>query len=153
TWYWTAQEGLSERALSDNAKYVEWSADPNVDLTAVPGGVIDKTFAAAEVKKICAEHDVEFLAFDPAGISDFIGACEQIGFPVWKYEGPKEPEGVGLKLVSHGQGKRVSFEDRALCMPRAIERLEDRILEKSITIDSSPVTYMCAGNALVDSDG
>jgi phage terminase large subunit-like protein len=153
TWYWTTKQGLAERSLSDNAKYVEWSEDPEVDLTAVPGAVIDKTFVAAEVKELCSEHDVEFLAFDPAGMADFIGACEQIGFPVWKYEGPDKPEGQGLKLVAHGQGKRVSFEDRALCMPRAIERLEDRILERSITIDSSPVTYMCAGNALVDADG
>jgi phage terminase large subunit-like protein len=153
TWYWTTQEGLAQRALADNAKYVEWAEDPAVDLTAVTGAVIDKTFVAAEVQRLCAEHDVQFLAFDPAGIADFIGACEQIGFPVWKYEGPDKPEGQGLKLVAHGQGKRVVFEDRALCMPRAIERLEDRILEQSITIDSSPVTYMCAGNALVDADG
>ncbi|AWM24963.1 terminase large subunit [Sinorhizobium fredii] len=153
TWYWTTKDGLAERALSDNAKYVEWSQDPLVDLTAVPGAVIDKTFVAAEVKKLCSEQNIEFLAFDPAGMADFIAACEQIGFPVWKYEGPDKPEGQGLKLVAHGQGKRVAFEDRALCMPRAIERLEDRILERSITIDSSPVTYMCAGNALVDADG
>ncbi|MDW9792128.1 terminase [Sinorhizobium meliloti] len=153
TWYWTTKDGLAERALSDNAKYVEWSQDPLVDLSAVPGAVIDKTFVAAEVKKLCSEQNIEFLAFDPAGMADFIAACEQIGFSVWKYEGPDKPEGQGLKLVAHGQGKRVAFEDRALCMPRAIERLEDRILERSITIDASPVTYMCAGNALVDADG
>ncbi len=35
TWYWTTKDGLAERALSDNAKYVEWSQDPLVDLTAV----------------------------------------------------------------------------------------------------------------------
>lgn len=153
TWYWTTQSGLKERALADNAKYVEWAADPNVDLTAVPGAVIDKTFVAMEVKKLCAEHDVQFLAFDPAGMADFIAACEQIGFPVWRYEGPDDPEGVGLKLVAHGQGKRIVFEDRALCMPRSVEKLEDRILAGTIDIDSSPVTYMCAGNALLDADG
>ncbi|MEO4000322.1 terminase TerL endonuclease subunit [Mesorhizobium sp. CAU 1732] len=153
TWYWTTKEGLAERALADNAKYVEWSDSPDVDLTAVHGAVIDKTFVAAEVKKLCAEHDVQFLSFDPAGIADFIAACEAIGFAVWRYKGPDEPEGTGLRLVAHGQGKRVSFEDRALCMPRSVERLEDRILEKSVTIDASPLTYMCAGNALLDSDG
>lgn len=153
TWYWTTQEGLKERALADNAKYVEWAADPNVDFTAVPGAVIDKTFIAVEVKKFCAEHKVEFLAFDPAGIADFIAACEEIGFPVWRYKGPKEPKGRGLKLVSHGQGKRVVFEEKQLTMPRSIEKLEDRILAGTIDIDNSPVTYMCAGNAMVDSDG
>lgn len=153
TWYWTTKAGLKERALADNAKYVEWSEDPAVDFTAVPGAVIDKTFVAMEVQKLCAEHQVQFLAFDAAGMSDFIGACEQIGFPVWKFEGADKPEGVGLKLVAHGQGKRIVFEDRALCMPRSVEKLEDRILARTIDIDNSPVTYMCAGNAFLDADG
>lgn len=153
TWYWTTKEGLKERALADNAKYVEWDADPKIDFTAVAGAVIDKTFVAAQVKQICAEHDVQFLAFDSAGMADFIAACEAIGFPVWKYEGPDKPEGTGLKLVAHGQGRRVVFEDRALCMPRSVEKLEDRILAGTIDIDNSPVTYMCAGNAILDTDG
>lgn len=153
TWYWTTQSGLKERALADNAKYVEWDADPAIDFTAVPGAVIDKTFVAARVKELVAEHDVQFLAFDPAGMADFIAACEDIGFPVWRFKGPDEPEGRGLKLIAHGQGKRIVFEDRALCMPRSVEKLEDRILARTITIDNSPVTYMCAGNAFLDSDG
>ncbi|MFX7629024.1 terminase TerL endonuclease subunit, partial [Acinetobacter baumannii] len=53
----------------------------------------------------------------------------------------------------HAQGTRVVFEDRQLCMPRSVERLEDSILDKTITVDSSPVTYMCAGNAQLISDG
>lgn len=154
TWYWTTKEKLADRARSDNAPYEEWVADPAVDFEAVPGAVIDKTFVAAKIKEILSQNeDVEFLAFDPAGIGDFIAACEQIGFPVWKYEGPDEPEGQGLKLVSHAQGTRIIFEDKQLCMPRSVERLEDRILEKAITIDASPVTYWCAGNALLIADG
>ena len=153
TWYWTTQSGLKDRALADNAKYVEWAADPAIGFTAVPGAVIDKTFVAMQVKQLCAEHDVQFLAFDSAGMADFIAACEAIGFPVWKYEGPDKPQGSGLKLIAHGQGKRIVFEDRALCMPRSVEKLEDRILAGTIEIDNSPVTYMCAGNAFLDADG
>jgi phage terminase large subunit-like protein len=153
TWYWTVQDGLAFRAKRDGAKYVEWAADPAVDFTPVPGKTIDKTFAAMEVAKICAEHEVQFLAYDVAGIADFIAACEQIGLAVWLYEGPDKPEGQGLKLVRHGQGKRRMFEERQLTMPTSIEWLEDRVLNDTITIDDSPVTYMCAGNAIIDSDG
>jgi phage terminase large subunit-like protein len=35
----------------------------------------------------------------------------------------------------------------------SIERLEDRVLKKTITIDNSPVTYMCAANAALIEDG
>lgn len=153
TWYWTTQEGLADRAKADQQPYEEWAADPKVSFTATPGAVIDKTFVAAKVKEICAQHDVQFLAFDVAGMTDFIAACEQIGFDVWKFEGPDKPKGRGLALVPHAQGKRRAFEDKQLTMPTSIERLEDRILNKTITIDASPVTYSCAANAQVDADG
>jgi phage terminase large subunit-like protein len=151
TWYWTTKDGLEDRSKRDNAPYDQWVAKGLIE--AVPGAVIDKTFVAAEVKKLCGEHDVQFLAFDSAGMADFLAACEQIGFEVWTFEGEDKPAGTGLKLVRHNQGKRRVFEDRQLTMPTSIERLEDAILEKRITIDNSPVTYACAANAMVDSDG
>jgi phage terminase large subunit-like protein len=120
TWYWTVQDGLSDRARRDLAKYVEWADDPDIDFTAVSGATIDKTFAAAEVARLVAEHDVQFLAFDVAGMADFITACETSGFPVWKFEGPNKPEGYGLKLVPHNQGKRrVSKRSSSRCQPRS----------------------------------
>jgi len=154
TWYWTTQQGLADRSRADQTPYDQWAEKTaETCLTAVPGAVIDKTFVAAEVKRICQEHEVEFLAFDPAGMADFMAACEEIGFEVWKFEHPDKPEGIGLKLVNHAQGPRVRFEDRQLTMPRSIEKLEDRILQKTITIDASPVTYSCAANAMTIADG
>lgn len=152
TWYWTTAEGLADRALADNAPYELWREQGH--LTAINAPVIDKTFVAAQVKAIVSDHDVEFLAFDVAGIDDFIKACDEIGFPVWRWKGPDDPEGEGngLKLVSHAQGTRIVFEEKQLCMPRSIERLEDAILAGTITIEESPVTYSCAANALVVSD-
>lgn len=153
TWYWTTKDGLADRARSDNAPYERWAADETVNLTAVPGSVIDKTFVAAKVAELTAVYDVQFLAFDVAGLADFIGACEEIGFPVWKFEGKDKAEGKGLKLVPHAQGKKRMFEERQLTMPTSIERFEDKILSGGITVESCPVTYMCAGNTLVDHDG
>lgn len=153
TWYWTTKDGLAERSRSDNAPYDRWAADETVNLTAVPGSVIDKTFVAAKVAELVSEFDVQFLAFDVAGLSDFIGACEEIGFPVWKFEGKDKQEGKGLKLVPHAQGKKRMFEERQLTMPTSIERFEDKILSGGITIEACPVTYMCAGNSLIDHDG
>jgi len=151
TWYWTTRVGLADRARADMAPYDQW-VDKKF-ITAIDSAVIDKTFVAQQVAELVDEHDVQFLAFDPAGMADFTAACEDIGLPVWRWRGPDEPEGDGLKLVAHAQGKRVMFEDRQLCMPRSIERLEDRILAKTITIEASPVTYSCAANAHVTADG
>lgn len=151
TWYWTTRNGLTERERNDHAPYAEWEAAGH--LRVVEGATIDKTYVAEQVAELVATHDVQFLAFDPAGMADFVSACDQAGLQVWRWKGPKEPEGEGLKLVAHAQGTRVVFEDRQLCMPRSVERLEDAILEKRITIDDSPITYWCAGNALLIADG
>lgn len=151
TWYWTTKEGLEDREKADNAPYGEWVAEGY--LTALPGAVIDMTFIAVQVRDLCAEHDVAFLAFDPAFMLSFEEACEEIGFPVWRYEGSGKPDGKGLKLVAHAQGTRVMFEDKQLCMPKSITKFEDAILAETIVIDASPVTYSCAANAAIIEDG
>ncbi len=150
TWYWTAKDGVEDRAKEDGAPYPEWIEAGH--LSAVGGATIDYTFVAEQVKAICARHDVVELVFDPAKMADFETACETIGFAAWRFKSADEPAGRGLKMVSHAQGKRVMFEDRQYCMPRSIQRFEDRILNGTIVIDNSPVTYSCAANAALDDD-
>ena len=150
TWYWTTKDGLADRSKSDNAPYDFWVTEGHLE--AVPGAVIDKGFVAAKVAELVAEHDVVELVFDPAGMADFEHACGEIGLAVWRYEGPTEPEGYGLKLVRHAQGTRVLFEDKQHCMPRSVERLEDAILNGRVLIDASPVTSSCAANAVLITD-
>lgn len=151
TWYWTTRDGLVDRAKADQAPYEDWVAAEL--LTAVPGATIDYTFVAERVKQLCSDHAVEELVFDTAKIADFETACDQIGFPAWRYHGPDKPAGEGLRMVAHAQGLQVKFEDKQYSMPRSIERLEDRILLKTIVIDNSPVTYSCAANAALIEDG
>ncbi|TPM59142.1 terminase [Mesorhizobium sp. B2-2-4] len=150
TWYFTVKKGIEDRARDDNAPYPEWVAAGLMEAT--PGATISYEFVAAKIQAICKVHNVKYLAFDPAKIDDFIDACERIDFEVWKYEGPDDPTGTGLMLVRHGQGTRIVFQERALCMPKSIERLEDAILNGDIVIDASPVTTMCAANAAIVAD-
>lgn len=150
TWYFTTKAGIHDRARDDNAPYPDWADKGFIE--AVPGATIDYEFVGAKVKALEEKHDVQFLAFDAAKIGDFIDACGRINFGVWKFEGPDEPAGEGLKLVGHGQGTRIVFVERALCMPKSIERLEDAILDGTITIDANPVTTMCASNAAIVAD-
>ncbi len=153
TWYWTIKHKLADRAIADHATYVEWAEDEDVTLTAIESETVDKTFVAAKIAELVDKFNPEYMAFDVAGMSDFMAACERNGFPVWKYEGSDKPAGKGFKLVPHAQGPLRKFEGKQLVMPASIEKLEDRILQKTITIDSSPVTYFCAGNAFINNDG
>ena len=150
TWYFTAKTGIHERARDHNVPYPQWVIEGHLE--EVTGATIDYAFVAMKVKKLLARHKIEFLVFDPAKMDDFLDACAEIDLPVWKFEGPEEPRGEGLMLVRHAQGTRVVFTERALAMPKSIERLEDSILKKVLTIDQNPVTTMCASNAQVIAD-
>lgn len=151
TWYWTAREGLEDRAEADKAPYLDWVEDKY--LVATPGPTIDYTYVAVQVAQLAAEHEVEALVVDAAFLTAFTDACDEVGLQWWLWEGPGKPEGTGLKIVRHAQGTRIMFEERQLCMPHSITRTEDRILDVKIVIDESPVTYSCAANAVLDADG
>lgn len=151
TWYWTAKEGLEERADADKAPYLDWVEDNY--LTATPGPTIDLTYVAARVAEHVADHETEALFVDSAFLTAFTDACDEVGLQHWIYEGPGKPEGRGLKIIRHAQGQRINFEERQLCMPHSITRTEDRILEARVMIDASPVTYSCAANAVIEADG
>lgn len=150
TWYWTRETNIADRSTADQIPYRELEAEGLITICQTP--TIDFEFVAAEIQRICAEHDVVQLVFDPAKIADFISACGKIGFDVWRYAGPDEPEGVGLKLVAHAQGPRVLFEGKQLCMPVSIRHFEDHILKGTIRVDRSRLTDICASNAVVQAD-
>ena len=150
TWYYTTTVGLKDRARDDNAPYDVWAEMGLME--AVPGAIIDYTFAAHRAQMLCARHDVKMMAFDSAKILDFEKACEEIDFEVWTYEGEDEIPGEGLMMVRHSQGTRVVFQERALSMPRSVEKLEDHVLGENIVIQRNLVTTMCANNAVVIGD-
>jgi phage terminase large subunit-like protein len=150
TWYWTRETNISDRSTADQIPYREIEAAGQITITQTP--TIDFEFVALQVQNLCARHDVAQLVFDVTKIDDFIKACGKIGFDVWRYLGPDEPAGVGLKLVAHAQGPRVLFEGKQLCMPVSIRHFEDHILKGTIEIDRSRLTSICASNAVVVSD-
>ena len=150
TWYYTAQEGLHERSQLDNMPYERWVEEGY--LIAVPGSTIEKTWVAQKVKEIIAEHNVAGLSFDPAGILSFLKACHEVDLQHYRWEGEDTKKRRGVMIVSHAQGTRIVFTEKQLCMPRSIEELEDRVLKREITIDSSPITYSCASNAAIVTD-
>lgn len=150
TWYWSCENEIAEKSTRDQIPYRELEAAGEIEITKTR--TIDYTFVASRVKKLCARHEVIQLVVDSAYIQDFMRACDDIAFPVWMYEGPDEPEGKGLKIVRHAQGKRVVFEDKMLCMPISIRHLEDHILKGTLTIDNARLTTICASNSVLDTD-
>ncbi len=147
--YWKPEDGLSQKAVEDNAPYIDWATQGLLKTT--PGKSIEYDFVAAEVQRFCAEHKVEAMAFDPAHIDQFRQACDRIGFSTWIWK-PEEPAGDGLKMVIHSQGRAGMYSKKALWMPRSLGQFEDAILNKDIVIQEHQITKWCAGNAAVKPD-
>ncbi|KAB0538517.1 terminase [Pseudochrobactrum saccharolyticum] len=151
SWYWTTRTGLEAREASDRIPYSAYERDGYV--TICESETIDYTFVAQQVANLVASQNVDSLTVDPAYVTSFISACEEINLPVWRYMGPDKPVGSGLKIVTHAQGLKVAFEDRQLCMPHSISRFTDKILKQEVIIDANKMTDVCASNAVLRSDG
>lgn len=151
TWYWTTRGGLARREAQDGIPYTAFEADKYV--TILDSETIDYTFVAQQVATLRAEFSVDSLTVDPAYISEFIKASAEVGLPVWRYMGPKEPAGSGLKIVTHAQGTKIAFEDRQLCMPHSISRMTDKILKGEVLIEENKLTDVCASNVVLLADG
>lgn len=150
-WYWTTSQGIDRRTAEDRTPYRSYAEQSF--LTILDTETIDYTFVAQLVAETCAKYDVDSLTVDPAMISQFIAACDVIGFQVWRYRGPSEPAGTGLKIVTHNQGTRIAFEDRQFCMPHSISRLTDKVLSGDILIEENKLTDICASNTILVMDG
>lgn len=147
--YWKPEEGLALRAVEDNAKYPEWAAEGLLHTT--PGKSINYDFVALAIQELCAEHEVQSMAFDPAHITEFRKACDRVGFDTWIWE-PGATSGRGLKMIVHSQGRGGMYSKKMLWMPRSMGQFEDLILTEQITIDDNQITKWCAGNAAVSAD-
>ena len=150
TWYYTREYEIDDRETSDHVNYREIALAGQ--LTITPTATIDYGYVATQVQTLCARYEVVQLVVDSAFIEDFIRGCDDIGFDVWIFEGPDEPEGTGLKIVRHAQGGKVVFEDKRLCMPVSIRHLEDHVLNEKLVIERNRLTTICASNTIVNSD-
>lgn len=157
TWYWTREFEIEERTTLDHIPYRELEAAGEIHVRA--GRVIDYSFVAKQIADVCGRHDVVQMAVDSAHMEKLLEAMQNQGFAYWIYEGPNEPEGVGLKIIRHKQGKQVSFDvsekevqSKFLYMPTSITQLEDHMLSGTVVIDDSRLTTICASNAVVDQD-
>jgi len=149
--YWKPAEKLKEKAEEDHAQYVEWAAAIPPLLNLVPGRSIEYEFIAVLIQRIRAQRNVAAMVVDPAFLTDFRKACDNVGLDTWVWE-PEGEIGSGLKIIIHGQGRLGMQSKKALWMPRSLQKFEDRILQRRIIIDESPITKWCSGNAAIQPD-
>lgn len=140
-YFWTPQDGLRERCRKDRVPYDLWIEQGF--LAATPGRTVDYEYIARQIAELHEEFGITCIKFDRWKIGDLLRECERIGLDVWIHEKDKPVSG-GVCFVPHGQG----FKD----MDRAVETLEDLLLNRRMRHGGHPVLTMCAANARVTRD-
>jgi phage terminase large subunit-like protein len=147
--FYTPADTLQERELADRVPYGAWVRGGY--LVAVPGRSVGYDFVVKDLADWLSE-DGAGLAFDQWRMEDFVSAMDDAGVDSWLYEGPKAPEGVGLRMVRHAQGFGGGASDKALWMPRSITATEDAILTGKLRVKKNPVLTWCSASAVLESD-
>lgn len=157
SWFWTPGDTLDIAADRDRVPYRVWEQAGHI--FAPPGRIIDKRAVATFVQGLTTTHTVEAMAFDRALMDDFFAGCDDIGFDVWADDRrrddsgePTEPDGIGLRMVRHGQGFQGFGSASGLWMPRSIGAFEEAIITEAIRIKRNPVLRWNSASAVLDAD-
>lgn len=79
-WGFVPEQNLQAKADRDGAPYPQWAREGWI--IATPGNVIDPRAIEAHIRKLCDDHDVQEIVFDPAYAQPVIGPLTDDGFPV-----------------------------------------------------------------------
>jgi phage terminase large subunit-like protein len=133
--FWTPGDTLRERLGANQPPWDAWVGAGHVH--APPGRVIRYDAVAQRLLEIAAQCNLVSVGYDEYHIKFFELELQRMG--------------VTLPLVSHPQGGYRS-KDSLLWMPRSIELLETRLLEKSIRIEKNPCLWWNSQSAALATD-
>lgn len=127
--FWLPEEGLGEKEQTDRVPYTKWARDDHLRLT--PGRAISKLHVLHEISEICAQYDVEEIAYDEWRIADLISLQQQ--------------DGVTLPTLA---GFRQGYKS----MAPAVDEFENRLIGGTLKHPNHPILTWNAANAVVEQD-
>jgi phage terminase large subunit-like protein len=149
-WFWSPADTLGERENTDRVPYRAWANAGH--MAAVPGRSIDYAYVAQQVAELSGSYSLAGLTFDQWRIDDFLRELDASGVEAWAWQGPGKPDGVGLRLIGHGQGFGGGSSERTLWMPRSISVIEEAVMSGKLRVRLNPVLRWNSASALLDSD-
>lgn len=145
--YFTPQETAAEREKKDRVPYVAWIRDGLVH--GVPGKVVRKEYIASRIADVLEAYDVRWAAYDRYRHKELEAEMAEIGIDAPWIEHPQGfRRGGQLDLVDQS-GDKI---DNPLWMPDSIDKLEMRIIERTIKIMPSPVTRWQVSSVVIRPD-
>lgn len=147
SYFWTPLDGLREREKRDKAPYWLWNEKRYLE--AKPGRTINYRWVAKKIGELSGELRIAAIKFDRWRIDDLKREMDEEGIDCW-VEGKdwspdtRKPMPYGIRLIPHGQG----YKD----MSKAVEILEDTLVDGVLRHGMHPVLTWCASNTKIQSD-
>lgn len=148
--YFTAAETAAAREKKDAVPYVQWIGQGLIH--GVPGKVIRKEHIAARIAEASGQFDIRFAAFDRYRHKELDQEMAELGVDVPWIEHPQGFRRAGQLPFPQYRGTDGKAMDNPLWMPDSIEKLEARIIEKTIGIQPSPVTRQQVSSVVTRQD-
>ncbi|MER2263881.1 terminase large subunit [Methylobacterium oxalidis] len=125
-WFFVPEDNLRERQDLTGRPYTEWAAEGLI--TATPGNVVDFRAVEQKVRELCAEYQVEQIAFDPFLARNSLNTLRDEGLPA------------------------IEFRQGALTMMPAIKELDRAITGRRLQHGGHPILRMCFEHAEVETN-
>lgn len=145
--YFTPSETAEKREKTDRVPYVEWIQRGLIH--GVPGKIIRKEHIAARIAEVSGRFDVTWAAFDRYRHKELDQEMIEQGVGVPWIEHPQGFRRGGQLDIKGPDGKPL---DNPLWMPDSIEKLETRIIEKTLRVQPSPVTRWQVSSVAIRQD-
>lgn len=145
--YFTPIETAAEREKKDRVPYPRWIRDGLVH--GVPGKVVRKEALVARLNEVREQFDLRWVAYDRYAHKELAAQVADQGIDLPWIEHPQGfRRGGQLDLVGT-DGKKL---DNPLWMPDSVQKFEARLLERTISIQPSPVTRWQVSSAVIRQD-
>lgn len=125
-WFFVPEDNLRQRQDHTGRPYVEWAEQGLI--TATPGNVVDFRAVEQKVRDLCAEFDVQQIAFDPFLARNSMNTLLDEGLPA------------------------IEFRQGSQTMMPAIRELDRAITGRLLQHGAHPVLRMCFEHAEVETN-
>jgi len=127
--------------------YVEWIEKGLIH--GSPGKIVRKEFIAERIGEVMEEFDVRWAAYDRYRHKELEAEMEEVGIYAPWIEHPQGFRRGGQLDIVGQDGKKL---DNPLWMPDSIDKLETRILEKTLHVQRSRVTRWQVSSVVIRDD-
>lgn len=145
--YFTPRETAAEREKRDRVPYLEWIQRGLIHGT--PGKIVRKEYMAARIGEITGQFDVRWAAFDRYRHKELAQEMAEEGVDAPWIEHPQGFRRGGQLELRGPDGNKL---DNPLWMPDSVQRLEGRILERTLLVQPSPVTRWQVSSTVIRQD-